>query len=79
MTELTGPEAARLVALHAVAQSQAQRMKDAAEEFQVAHKRWAEAISALMQYADDKLAEYASAEKVVKLRPSITLPGEQRP
>jgi hypothetical protein len=54
-------------------------MKDAAEEFQVAHKRWAEAISALMQYADDKLAEYASAEKVVKLRPSITLPGEQRP
>jgi hypothetical protein len=44
----------------------------------IRHKRWAEAVSALMQYADDKLAEYASAEKVVKLRPSITLPNERQ-
>ena len=73
-------DAARLVALHASLQSQAQRMRDAHEDYIAAYNRLLVALEPVVRQARTALDEHCreAEEKIVKLRPSVVLPTERQ-
>lgn len=77
---MTPQDAARMVALNAVLQSQMQRMRDAHADYAAAFAKCLESHNEMTAIARKVLDAHCreAEDKIVKLRPSVVLPTERQ-